>query len=90
MFAEVDVLLTPAAIGPAPDRETTGDPVFNAPWSYLGWPTVSFPIGTSREGPAAGDSTGRPAGRRRGITLDCRRRAKSGSDMTMGLPPLPE
>lgn len=43
-------LLTPAAPGPAPGPETTGDAVFNAPWSFLGLPTVSFPIGRTPDG----------------------------------------
>jgi aspartyl-tRNA(Asn)/glutamyl-tRNA(Gln) amidotransferase subunit A len=46
----VDALLMAAAPGPAPDAATTGDPVFNSPWSYLGFPTVSFPAGTSPDG----------------------------------------
>jgi Asp-tRNA(Asn)/Glu-tRNA(Gln) amidotransferase A subunit family amidase len=45
-----DALVTPAALGPAPDPSTTGDPVFNSPWSLLGLPTVSFPIGLSVDG----------------------------------------
>jgi aspartyl-tRNA(Asn)/glutamyl-tRNA(Gln) amidotransferase subunit A len=45
-----DVLLTLATTGPAPDRRTTGDLAFNAPWSYTGVPTVSFPAGGSPEG----------------------------------------
>ena len=45
----IDALLTPAATGPAPDATTTGDPCMNAPWSYTGLPTVSFPIGLSSE-----------------------------------------
>lgn len=40
----IDALLTPATTGPAPDAATTGDPCMNAPWSYTGLPTVSFPI----------------------------------------------
>jgi aspartyl-tRNA(Asn)/glutamyl-tRNA(Gln) amidotransferase subunit A len=43
-------LLTPAAPGPAPGPETTGDAVFNAPWSFLGLPTVSIPIGRTPDG----------------------------------------
>jgi aspartyl-tRNA(Asn)/glutamyl-tRNA(Gln) amidotransferase subunit A len=46
----VDALLTPATTGPAPDAGTTGDPVFNSPWSYTGLPTVSFPVARSPEG----------------------------------------
>ncbi|HVS35655.1 MAG TPA: amidase [Gemmataceae bacterium] len=49
-FAGVDALLTPSAAGPAPDAATTGDPVFNSPWSYTGLPTVCFPCGRSPEG----------------------------------------
>jgi Asp-tRNA(Asn)/Glu-tRNA(Gln) amidotransferase A subunit family amidase len=45
-----DALLTPATKGPAPDLATTGDPVFNSPWSYTGLPTVSFPTGRSGDG----------------------------------------
>jgi Asp-tRNA(Asn)/Glu-tRNA(Gln) amidotransferase A subunit family amidase len=40
-----DAFVTPATIGTAPDPSTTGDPAFNSPWSYLGLPTLSFPIG---------------------------------------------
>jgi aspartyl-tRNA(Asn)/glutamyl-tRNA(Gln) amidotransferase subunit A len=37
-------LLVPAAPGAAPNPSTTGDALFNAPWSFTGQPTVSFPI----------------------------------------------
>jgi Asp-tRNA(Asn)/Glu-tRNA(Gln) amidotransferase A subunit family amidase len=50
MFKHVDALVTPAALGAAPDPSTTGDPVFNSLWSLLGLPTVSFPIGLSADG----------------------------------------
>jgi aspartyl-tRNA(Asn)/glutamyl-tRNA(Gln) amidotransferase subunit A len=50
LFERADILATPAALGPAPTPETTGDPRFNSPWSYLGLPTVTFPIGSSPEG----------------------------------------
>jgi aspartyl-tRNA(Asn)/glutamyl-tRNA(Gln) amidotransferase subunit A len=43
--SRLDALVTPAAIGTAPEPHTTGDPAFNSPWSYTGLPTVSFPIG---------------------------------------------
>ena len=46
----VDVLLTPATIGPAPDASSTGNPAMNAPWSYTGLPTVSLPIALSADG----------------------------------------
>ncbi len=38
-------LVTPATLGAAPDRSTTGDGAFNGPWSYTGHPTVSLPMG---------------------------------------------
>ncbi len=50
MLRWADALVTPAAPGAAPDLSTTGDPVFNSPWSLLGSPTVSFPIGLSADG----------------------------------------
>jgi aspartyl-tRNA(Asn)/glutamyl-tRNA(Gln) amidotransferase subunit A len=38
-------LAMPATIGPAPGLDTTGVPTFNAPWSYLGWPSLTIPCG---------------------------------------------
>jgi aspartyl-tRNA(Asn)/glutamyl-tRNA(Gln) amidotransferase subunit A len=49
-FADVGFVLTPATTGPAPAAATTGDPAFNSPWSYLGYPTVSFLAGWSEAG----------------------------------------
>ncbi len=49
-FTDTDALLTPAATGPAPDAATTGDPLFNSPWSFTGLPTVCFPGSRSTEG----------------------------------------
>jgi aspartyl-tRNA(Asn)/glutamyl-tRNA(Gln) amidotransferase subunit A len=50
LLKDFDALLTPATKGPAPDAATTGDPVFNSPWSYTGLPTVAFPSGRSADG----------------------------------------
>lgn len=50
MYAHQAILLTPATTGPAPDRATTGDPLFNSPWSYLGLPTVSLPFAWTDDG----------------------------------------
>jgi aspartyl-tRNA(Asn)/glutamyl-tRNA(Gln) amidotransferase subunit A len=44
------VVVVPATTGPAPSRDTTGDPAFQSPWSYLGLPVVTFPIGRTPEG----------------------------------------
>lgn len=50
LFDQADALITPAALDVAPDRSTTGDPVFNSPWSYTGLPTVALPLALSDEG----------------------------------------
>jgi aspartyl-tRNA(Asn)/glutamyl-tRNA(Gln) amidotransferase subunit A len=44
------VFITPATTDFAPTAETTGDPAFNSPWSFLGLPTVSVPAGWSDDG----------------------------------------
>jgi aspartyl-tRNA(Asn)/glutamyl-tRNA(Gln) amidotransferase subunit A len=62
-FDGVEALLTPATTGPAPDAGSTGDPAFNSPWSYTGFPTISFPAGRSLDGlPLAVQLVGRPWG----------------------------
>jgi Asp-tRNA(Asn)/Glu-tRNA(Gln) amidotransferase A subunit family amidase len=60
-FNAGSVWLTPATRGPAPGAETTGDPAFNSPWSYTGFPTVSVPTGRFVDGlPLAIQLIGRP------------------------------
>jgi Asp-tRNA(Asn)/Glu-tRNA(Gln) amidotransferase A subunit family amidase len=60
-FDGIDALLTPATTNPAPDAGSTGDPAFNSPWSYTGFPTISFPAGLSPDGlPLAIQLVGRP------------------------------
>jgi len=49
-FKGAGVLLTPATTGPAPDASSTGDPVFNSPWSLTGYPTVALPTGRFADG----------------------------------------
>jgi Asp-tRNA(Asn)/Glu-tRNA(Gln) amidotransferase A subunit family amidase len=45
MFKSTPVILTPAAVGPAPlGLSTTGDPRMNAPWTALGTPAISIPM----------------------------------------------
>jgi Asp-tRNA(Asn)/Glu-tRNA(Gln) amidotransferase A subunit family amidase len=47
IFKSTPVILTPAAVGPAPlGLSTTGDPRMNAPWTALGTPAVSIPMPT--------------------------------------------
>ena len=44
-FKRTPVILTPAAVGPAPaGLASTGDPRMNAPWTALGTPAVSIPM----------------------------------------------
>lgn len=46
-----DVLLMPAIHEPAPrDLSTTGDPMFQAPWTASGLPVLNLPTGLSRSG----------------------------------------
>ena len=45
IFARYDAIITPATAGEAPaGLESTGDPVFNALWTYCGLPAVSLPL----------------------------------------------
>jgi Asp-tRNA(Asn)/Glu-tRNA(Gln) amidotransferase A subunit family amidase len=45
LFADHGTLMTAAAPGLAPkDLGTTGDPIFNALWTYLGLPAVTVPL----------------------------------------------
>jgi amidase len=60
--AEVDVVVTPAADGPAPDwRESEeGDYLWTLPWSLTGAPVVSMPSGMVEGLPVAVQVVGRP------------------------------
>jgi len=45
LFKVTPVMLTPAAVGPAPlGLASTGDPRMNAPWTALGTPAISIPM----------------------------------------------
>lgn len=45
MFVNYGSILTPAAPGPAPEGlGSTGNPVFNSVWTYLGVPCVTLPL----------------------------------------------
>jgi Asp-tRNA(Asn)/Glu-tRNA(Gln) amidotransferase A subunit family amidase len=50
LFDEYDAILTPAAPGTAPAIETTGNPIFNTIWTYLGMPALTLPLLQSEEG----------------------------------------
>ncbi len=62
LFTEVDVLATPAAPGPAPrGLASTGSPVFNRPFSFLGFPSLTVPCGRTEAGlPLGLQLAGRP------------------------------
>lgn len=50
----VNALAMPAVSNTAPPADTTGDPSFQAPWSFTGLPVVSMPSGLGEDGlPAA-------------------------------------
>ncbi len=45
LLTAYSAILTPASTGPAPKTQaSTGNPIFNAPWTYLGQPCVSLPL----------------------------------------------
>jgi len=51
LLERVDALVTPTTPTPAPaGLAATGDPVFQAPWTALGLPTVTVPCGHSGSG----------------------------------------
>ncbi|MFP7569464.1 amidase [Marivita sp. S2033] len=64
VFQRCDAILCPAATGPAPGRDTTGDPIFNGLWTLCGTPAVTVPIltvddmpmGVQLIGPRGGDA----------------------------------
>ncbi|MBI4486197.1 MAG: amidase [Acidobacteria bacterium] len=46
MYAAAPVILAPAAVGPAPfSLASTGDPRMNSPWTALGTPAITIPMG---------------------------------------------
>lgn len=49
--ANVDLFVSPAALGPAPEGlESTGDPSMNVPWSYAGVPALTLPVDEAPNG----------------------------------------
>jgi Asp-tRNA(Asn)/Glu-tRNA(Gln) amidotransferase A subunit family amidase len=47
---ELDALLFPSALGPAPDKSSTGNPKMNSPWTYTGQASLTLPVGLSSNG----------------------------------------
>ena len=51
IFEQVDAILTPASLGPAPKGlSSTGDSIMNVLWSYTGMPAISLPLLQSESG----------------------------------------
>ena len=51
IFRDVDLLVTPSAVGVAPaSLATTGSPVFNRLWTLMGVPAVNVPTGRAVQG----------------------------------------
>ncbi len=47
----IDLWITPAAPGPAPEGiESTGNPIMNLPWTYMGLPAATVPAGRAANG----------------------------------------
>jgi amidase len=61
LFDGHDALLVPSAPGEAPDAATTGDALFNRPWTALHLPCVTIPAGHGPAGlPVGVQFVGRP------------------------------
>ena len=55
------IAVMPATCTPAPGLNSTGDPKFNAPWSYSGAPAITIPCGLAANGlPCGLQLVGRP------------------------------
>jgi aspartyl-tRNA(Asn)/glutamyl-tRNA(Gln) amidotransferase subunit A len=51
LLGEADFLLTPSSVTPAlKGLGSTGDPAFNAPWSFCGFPAITVPSGFTGDG----------------------------------------
>lgn len=89
-FYPNSAFLTPATASPAPTPETTGNPAMNSPWSFLGLPTVSFPVSEylAGEPPLAVQLAGRRMGEMRLLAIAARFEA-SVAEYQRKLPPVP-
>lgn len=55
LFASCDAILSPGAVGPAPEGlDHTGSPILSAPWSLADFPTLSLPHGLDASGMPVG------------------------------------
>jgi Asp-tRNA(Asn)/Glu-tRNA(Gln) amidotransferase A subunit family amidase len=80
--------ITLAATTFAPLPDTTGNPTFNSPWSFVGTPVVSVPAGWSDDGlPLAVQLTTHHE--QEGFALALAHRAESAFALPHRLPPVP-
>jgi aspartyl-tRNA(Asn)/glutamyl-tRNA(Gln) amidotransferase subunit A len=71
LLDEVDMLATPATLGPAPEGlASTGSPVYNRPFSFIGFPSLGLPCGFTVKGlPLGLQLVGRPFDERTILSL---------------------
>jgi aspartyl-tRNA(Asn)/glutamyl-tRNA(Gln) amidotransferase subunit A len=50
ILEQFDAVMTPAAVGTAPDLSSTGDPVMNSPWTLADVPIVTLPCAIGANG----------------------------------------
>ncbi len=49
--AKIDLWVSPATTGPAPEGlDSTGSPIMNLPWTYVGMPAITLPGGRAANG----------------------------------------
>lgn len=49
--AGIDLWISPATTGPAPEGlDSTGSPIMNLPWTFVGFPAITFPAGRAANG----------------------------------------
>ncbi len=49
--AGIDIWVSPATTGPAPEGlDSTGSPIMNLPWTYVGMPAITLPVGHAANG----------------------------------------
>ena len=62
VLTDLDAIATPATLGPAPlGLESTGSPILNRPFSFVGFPSLSVPCGFTDSGlPLGLQLAGRP------------------------------
>lgn len=84
-FSQVDVLLTPASLGPAPLGHVGGDNSMNSPWAVVGMPSLTFNIGLAPNGLPLGAQLSSPR-----LAEETILRAGAWCQSVMGTLPIPD